>query len=163
MTLSRRGATALFVALGISVFINLAAVGFAGVVLGGTFVGGFILQQRTGPIPVELRQAFRSELFAQRRPILTALATLRGDRDRLHDALTADTLDQPTIDAANVAIRQDAETLLTLGQDILVKAVAKLPPEVRRQIPRVNLGNQLLQSLSQGDRASLGDLFAPDA
>jgi hypothetical protein len=156
MTLSRRGATALFGALGISVFLNLVAAGFFGVVIGGTVVGDFFLRQRLGPIPVELRQSFRSELFAQRGQVRAALVQLRHDRDTLHDALTAETLDQPAIDAANATVRQDADALLTLGQDILVKAVAKLPPEVRKKIPQINLGNQLLQSLTAPDQTTGG-------
>lgn len=156
MTLSRRGATALLVVLGVSVFLNLVAAGFFGAVFGGATVGGFLLRQRVGPVPVELRHAFRKELFAERRQILRALAQLRHDRSTLHDALTAATLDQPAIDSANAAVRQDVDKLLAIGQDILVKAVVTLPPHVRKQIPQITFGRQLLQSLSTPDAKAGG-------
>jgi hypothetical protein len=163
MTLSRRSTTALIVALGISLMVNLIGIGFTATVLGDVIVGGLVLRQKIGPVPAELRRNFRAELFAQRRPVLSALVDLRRDRDRLHDLLTAESLDQQEISAANAEIRRDVEALLALGQDILGKAVANLPLEVRREIPRLNLGNQLLQSLTGEDQTGLGELFSPDA
>lgn len=155
MTISGRGATALVVALVISVLVNLVAAGFAGVVLGGTLVGGAILRQATAPMPPELRQAIRSELFANRRPLRAALVGLRDDRDALHAALTAETLDQAAVDAANARIRADVDALLALAQGLLVEAVAGLPDDVRRNLPPLNFRNQFLQSLPEPDRSEL--------
>jgi uncharacterized membrane protein len=149
MTLSGRGATALVVALCLSVFINLVAVGFVGVIAGGAFVSGALLRQASGPVPPELRQSFRSELRANRRPVVAALLTLRRDRDALHAALTAETFDRTAVEQANAAIRIDVDNFTALVQGILVEAVAKLSPEVRRQIPLVGLGDQLLRSMSE--------------
>jgi uncharacterized membrane protein len=154
MTLSGRSAVILMIVLGLSVFLNLAAAGFIGVVVSSAGAG-ILRGQQTGPLPPELRQVFRAELVANRRPVLAALGELRRDRDALHAALTAPTLDPAAVEALNVAIREDVETLLDLGQTILVSAISKLPDDIRQNIPPLNAGDQLLQNLSGRERSDL--------
>lgn len=157
MIISGRGATTLVVALCISVFLNLIAAGFIGAIGGGAIVAGIAMRQTAGPVPQPLRQAFREEMRANRRSLIAALGDLRRDRDRLHDALTAEPFNRAAVETVNAALRKDVDEIVTIGQGVLVDAVAKLPADVRKDIPRLTLGEQLLRSLNDPDRTEPTD------
>lgn len=145
MTMSSRATTTLAVALCVSVFLNLAAAAYIAVGFAG---GGGFVRQQTAVLPPELRQEFRAELIANRGPLLAALADLRRDRDTLHGVITAPSLDPAAAGAANAAIRADVDRLLTVAQDALLAAAARLPDDVRRSIPQITAGDQIMEALA---------------
>jgi len=154
MTISGRSTTIVVAALCVSVLINLVAAGFFGVLVSRTLVGDAILRQVTsGPLPKELRQNLRGEFLANRDELRSAINDLRRDRDALHDALTADTFDRAKIDQINTAVRRDVDHITHLAQDMMADAASKVPADVRREIPSLILGKQVLDAIA-GDQAS---------
>jgi hypothetical protein len=157
VTISGRAAKLLIGAFAVSLLLNFAAVGFFGVVAGGAMVGIGMLRQAAAPFPEPLRQAFRADLAAHRGELIAAFRDLRAAREHLHAVITAASLDQAAAAAAQAELRQRADAVIDLLQAAVLRSVATLPDEVRRSIPDVTPGGQLLRGLI----AAPGDESAP--
>jgi hypothetical protein len=151
MTLSGRSGTLLVVALVVSLAVNFLAIGFVGVVAGGTLVTRGLLRQATADYPAEFRTAFRREAIAERREIRTALAALREARAAQHRALTAVPYDRGAVDAAQRDVRARVGALTEVLQGVLRESVESLPEEVRRTLPDTSPGLGAIRALGQDE------------
>lgn len=147
MTIGGRAAKLLVLALTVSLALNFAAIGFGGAVIGGGMVLAGIVRDATSNYPPQLRDAFRAELRAHRGAVRDALKTLREAREAQQAVLIAPKLNRAAAEAAQARVREAGIALVSLLQSMLLDAVATLPDDVRREIPRAPIGIRALRGL----------------
>ena len=85
-------------------------------------------------LPPEERARFRAAVDANRDRIAAAAAASRDARRKVRDALLADQVDRPALEASLSDLRARSDEFTQASQKALVEAAATLPLEARRRL-----------------------------
>ena len=134
-----------------SLMVNFATLGFIGVHAGRDYVyQSFIDEPDAGQdIPSEVKEAFKLAIRSDQGRLLESLRVLQAARDSQHSALTAETFDSAALEATQADVRAATGDLIVVLQRALRETATTLPDEVRRTIPKLGVGRQLLQKLQE--------------
>lgn len=141
----------LLAALTVSLLLNFAAAGYVGVRLIRDHVYHSLIDDTAvgKSLPAELKQSFRDAVRSDRVGMLKALGALRSARDRQHQVLTAETLDTAALEEAQSEVRGATDRLIAHLHRALRTAASDLPDDVRRSIPKIRIGRDLLKDLER--------------
>ncbi len=141
----------LLAALTVSLLLNFAAAGYVGVRLIRDHVYHSLVDNTAvvESLPAELKQTFREAIRSDRVGMLKALGALRSARDRQHEVLTAEKLDNTALEQAQSEVRGATDQLIVHLQRALRVAASDLPDDVRRSIPKIRIGRDLLKNLER--------------
>lgn len=140
MTLSGRPATAILVALVLSVCLNVFV---AGVVIGRVSAGGRPpLAQGGGggferfiaTVPEEARPVVRQTLREHRPRIQERFLALRNARQDVAAIVGAEPFDRPAFEAAMATVRTRSKEMEAEMHGVIAEALAQLPAELRAQM-----------------------------
>ncbi len=147
MTLSGRTATALLVALVLSVCVNVFVAGLAAgrittgqATRNGETGGG--LQRFLATVPAEVRPVFRQALSENRGSLRDMASEVREARQSAAEILAAEPFDQDAFEVALAEIRDRSEALQAMVHNTIAGTLDQVPPEVRAQMAERWRGRQ---------------------
>jgi len=139
MTLSGRTATATFVALVVSVCLNVFV---AGLIAGRTTTGDATplrrpddgLQRFMATLPEDARPVVRQAIRANRRELQGLVAGLRDARQNAAAVVAAEPFDPAALEVALAAVRDRSMALQAAMHGVVAEAIDRLPPELRGEM-----------------------------
>lgn len=128
MTFTGRKGTALLAALIVSVCVNLL---LAGVMIGGRW-------HHDGPwwrqVPEEARPIMRQAFESHKAEFHARRDAVRQARQKVADLLKADPIDQAALDQALAELSQESQSIMQLGNTMMVEVAKQLSPDLRAQV-----------------------------
>ena len=128
MTFTGRTGTALLAALIVSVCVNL--------LLGGVMIGGRL--HHDGPwwrnVPEEARPVMRQTFESHKAEFDARRDAARQARQKVADILKADPIDQAALDQALAELSQQSQSIMQLGNTMMVEVAKQLSPDLRAQV-----------------------------
>lgn len=137
MTIKGRLSVVVLILLGLSLAANFMVAGFIAArvaVPGRALVLEQIVNLGVRAFPAEIRRAIIADALDEGAALAGALADFRQARQRAFAAMRADPLDDAALEAAFAEVRVKTAALQTVGQAIVVRAVAAATPEARAAI-----------------------------
>jgi hypothetical protein len=138
MTIGKRWAIAIFAILFLSLGVNLVVAGFSVARFGGphgppNFIERIVaIGIRAFPPPIQ--RTIEEEARARRDEMRVLLDAVQDSRMHMFEAMRADPFDHAALDAAFAELRSRTTELQKAGQDIVGRAVAAAPADVRGRI-----------------------------
>jgi Spy/CpxP family protein refolding chaperone len=128
MTFTGRTGTALLAALIVSLCVNLL---LAGVMVGGRW-------HHDGPwwrqVPEEARPIMKQAFESHKAEFDARRDAVRQARQKVADILKAEPIDQAALDQALVELSQRSQSIMQLGNTMMVEVAKELTPELRAQV-----------------------------
>jgi Spy/CpxP family protein refolding chaperone len=128
MTFTGRTGTALLAALIVSLCVNLL---LAGVMVGGRW-------HHDGPwwrqVPEEARPIMKQAFESHKAEFDARRDAVRQARQKVADILKAEPIDQAALDQALVELSQRSQSIMQLGNTMMVEVAKQLTPELRAQV-----------------------------
>ena len=128
MTFTGRTGTVLLTALIVSVCVNLL---LAGVMIGGRWHG-------PGPwwkdVPEEARPIMKQAFESHKAEFDARRDAVRQARQKVADILKEDPIDQAALDQALADLSQQSQSIMQLGNTLMVEVAKQLSPDLRAQM-----------------------------
>jgi uncharacterized membrane protein len=93
-----------------------------------------VLANAVRGFPTELQRAIADAGRTSRPQLRTRLDAVQKARQEMFDAMRAQPFDPAALDAAFTDYRSSTAALQKVGEDLVAKAIANVPPDVRRKI-----------------------------
>ncbi len=138
MTIRGPFAVTLLALLFVSLAANLLIAGFAVGRAAGPRPGPGDIERLVAmgmrDFPPEIRQAVAKRARNNRDQFRTKVDDVEAARQKMFQAMRAEPLDRPALEAAFADLRQKTNDLQMAGQELVAGAIEDTPPDVRRHI-----------------------------